>query len=131
MKRTFGIALGLLLVAASAHAQSGITAHTYRQYLAGATTPVVAPFVIQQTAVTCNVALPAPLSAHSIYFADPDNAGKDCVWTDPGTGPLFAKVFGNMEGTLTNIAGTLESPESARAPFAKPPLAPTGLVVVP
>jgi hypothetical protein len=119
-------ALGLLLLCAlPASAQTGITAHTFRQYQPGAQAPVVAPFTIQHAAVTCNAAVPA--TAKTLVWDDPDTAGRVCFWADPGTGPLFAKVYGALEATLTNLAGALESPESARVPFSRAPAAPTGL----
>lgn len=119
--------VALFIVQGGGDAQTvGITAHNLRQYLAGAATPVTAPFTIQHAAVTCNATVPTV--GKTAYWDDPDNAGKVCFWTDPGTGPLFAKVYGAIEYTLTNLAGTTESPESApRTPFTNPPLAPTGL----
>lgn len=113
-----------------AHAQGvGITAVNFRQYLASAPTPVVAPFTIPVASMVCNQ--PKPVTTlHSASWDDPDNAGKACVYVDPGTGPLFARVYGALEGTLTNVAGTIESVESARAPFLRPPSAPLNPKVI-
>ncbi len=128
--RTLFVTLSLVLLASSAHAQGvGITAVNLRQYVAGASTPVTAAFTISVASVTCNLTAPVPPPPASLLWADPVNAGKVCQYIDPGTGPLFAKVYGALEGTLTNVAGALESPESARAPFTNPPVAPTAVQV--
>lgn len=120
----------LLLLAAPASAQgAGITSFNLRQYLPGASAPVVAAFSIPVSAVQCNQVLPTS-PVHQALWDDPDNPGKVCIYTDPGTGPLFAKVYGALEATLTNLAGTLEGPESNRASFLRPPVAPTSLKVV-
>lgn len=128
---TAALLFGVLLAAARpARAQgAGITAVTLRQYLAGAPSTIVAPFTIPITAVVCNQSLPVT-TLHSASWDDPDNPGKACVYVDPGTGPLFAKVAGALEVTLTNLAGALESGESNRAPFLRPPAAPVNLKVV-
>lgn len=127
MKRVL-FCLVVLLVAASAHAQP-ITKWTLRVYNAGASTPLSAPADLLAANVACNVD-PATVVATSANplraaFDDPATAGKACVWTDPGTGPLQSTPFGgNFEATLTatNSAGT--SAESARAPFTHPGVAP-------
>ena len=109
----------------------GITSYNFRQYLAGAASPITPPFNMLSTAVTCNQVPPTTQAIHTILWDDSNNVGQVCIWTDPGTGPLFAKVYGALEGTLTALAGTLESSESARSPFSKTPLAPTTLKVKP
>jgi hypothetical protein len=133
MSRLLVVLSFLIAVPSLAHAQGvGVTSFNARQYLAGAPAPITAPFSIPLSAVVCNQApLPVgvPPDAH-LTWDDPQNPGMVCVYTDPGTGPLFAKVFGAMEMTLTNLAGTLESPESNRAPFSRAPLAPTSVKVV-
>ena len=128
--KTIFATFGLVLLASSAHAQGvGITAVNLRQYLAGAPTPVAGPFTIAVASVTCNQAAPITPPPASLLWADPVNAGQVCQYIDPGTGPLFARVYGALEGTLTNLAGALESPESVRAPFTNPPIAPTAVRV--
>jgi len=109
----------------------GITSYNFRQYLAGAVSPVTPPYNFLSTATVCNQVPPATQAVHTILWDDINNVGQVCIWTDPGTGPLFAKVYGALEGTLTSLAGTLESAESARSPFSKTPLAPTTLKVKP
>jgi hypothetical protein len=122
-----------LLFAVSSFAQSGITGQNYRQYVAGASSPIAGPSLLPIANILCGQTPPNPQLAHTIVWADPNNAAMVCIYTDPGTGVLLATVksYGNMEGTLTNLAGTLESPESARAPFAKLPPAPVALKIVP
>lgn len=133
MKRLIFI-LGFLVIAATASAQSapGIVSHNFRQYFVGATTPVTTPFNFLDTAVTCNQLNPVT-TAHTLGWDDPSDTAvppaHSCIWTDTGTGPLFAKIYGALVGTLTNIAGTgttaVESLESNQAPFSKTPPAPT------
>jgi hypothetical protein len=128
-------AIFVLGISSSAAAQSGsgITSHNFRQYLVGATTPVTTPFNFLDTAVTCNLLNPIT-TPHAIAWDDPNDLATppthSCVWVDSGTGPLFAKIYGALVATLTNIAGTgaaaLESAESNQAPFSKIPPAPTG-----
>ncbi len=133
--KTLFVAFALVLVASTASAQS-VTKWTARVYNVGAAQPLSAPvdFVVGQ-GVACGVD-PATITATptnplKAVWDDPGAAGKVCVYTDPGTGPLLSTPFGgSYEATLTatNSAGT--SPESARAPFTHPgvaPIAPTGL----
>lgn len=130
-RRLIGVALGVLVGSVSLTAQ-GITSHTLRQYLVGAAQPVTTT-VIPETAVTCNQTPPtgtSTLNPTKLVWDDPANAGKVCLYTDPGTGPLAATVYGALEGTLTNIAGTIEGVESNRAPFSRSPLAPTGFKAI-
>lgn len=133
MKIWIGIVVGLIVwlaLPSAVIAQGlGVTALNFRQYLPGAQAPTASPFTIPVNTVTCNQTSPTILSAASMVWDDPDNSGKVCLYVDPGTGPLFAKVAGSLEGTLTNLAGALESPESNRAPFSRPPSAPTSLRV--
>lgn len=107
----------------------GITAVNFRQYLVGGVTPVSGPFTVPIASVTCNQASPVTAPPASLIWNDPPNVGRVCMYVDPGTGPLFATVYGALEGTLTNLAGALESPESVRAPFSSPPVAPLTLRV--
>ena len=105
--------LALLLVPALASAQGvGITSVNFRQYLPGATVPVTGPFNILVAGVTCNLVASTAQPVHSLRWTNPVNAGAVCQWVDPGTGPLFAAVYRALTGTLTNLAGTIESTES-------------------
>lgn len=115
----------LLLLALPARAQTP-DAYTFRAYTAGAAQPIIAPFVFASQAMQCNQApLTNPSTVNPTRFAwdDTINAGKVCIWTDPGTGPLFSTpistTLGQYEGTLTatNTGGT--SVESNRAPFSR------------
>lgn len=125
--------LGVLLGCARvAHAQGlGVTAINVRQYQAGAPAPISGVFAIPVASISCNQAALPSGPVHSIVWDDPINAGQVCLYVDPGTGPLFAKVYGALELTITNVAGTLESPESNRAPFSHPPVAATLRKVTP
>jgi hypothetical protein len=122
MKR-FLLILSLLLLAHPLFAQPPMQ-YTLRIYLAGATSPLSAPTVIPAATVTCNQAPPTSTITTNptrAVFDDPDIAGRVCIWTDTGTGPLFSVPFGGTyEATLSvsNLAG--ESPESTRAPFTRP-----------
>lgn len=114
-----------------------ISAYPLRIYNVGAASPL-STTDLQATAVVCNQAAPTTTSTINptkVLWDDPDNVGKVCIWTDPGTGPLASLPFGatSYEATLsaTNTAGT--SPESNRAPFSHPGVSPgarTGLKVV-
>jgi hypothetical protein len=133
MKPIVFMLASLILFTSSAHAQQ-ISKWTIRTYNAGAPSPLSAPVDLLAANVTCNLD-PASVTVgpnpSKASWDDPVNAGKACVWTDPGTGPLTSTPFGgNYEATLTatNSAGT--SAESARAPFTHPGVVPpavTGL----
>jgi hypothetical protein len=129
-KVLLGGALLTLVTAAPLQAQT-ITKWTLRVYNVGAPSPLSAPtdFIIG-TNLTCGVD-PTTITVSGTnpmkaVFDDPAQAGKACVYTDPGTGPLLSTPFGGtFEATLTatNSAGT--SPESApRVPFSHPGLTP-------
>ncbi len=131
----FLFALAFLLLASTVHAQP-VTKWTIRVYNQGAAQPISPPTDLLAANVICGLdpsALtpsPNPLKA---AWNDVANAGKVCMWADPGTGPLLSTPFGgNYEATLTatNTAGT--SAESARAPFTHPgtvPPVPAGLLL--
>jgi hypothetical protein len=108
-----------------------ITTYTLKTYNVGAPSPIQT-FTFQASAVVCNQANPAigvTANPTKVVWDDTVNAGKACIWTDPGTGPLFSVPFGGQyEGTLsqTNSAGT--SVESARAPFTRPGTVPAPIV---
>jgi hypothetical protein len=130
------LVVGLVLLGTTVFAQPP-TQYTLRIYLAGATSPLSAPTVIPAASVTCNQAPPTSTITTNptrAVFDDPDIAGRVCIWTDTGTGPLFSVPFGGTyEATLSvsNLAG--ESPESTRAPFTRPGTvrtAPAGLRVI-
>jgi hypothetical protein len=124
----------LLALAAPVLAQAP-TSYTLKIYNAGAPSPVQT-FVFQATATTCNT---TPLTGTStvnpnkVVWDDVANPGKDCVWTDPGTGPLFSvPTPGTYEGTLAAVNGAGTSAESARAPFSRValPVVPTGVGLI-
>lgn len=126
MKLTrLAIAAFLILSGAGVHAQTP-DSYTFRAYGVGATQPIQTPFTFQAGAVACNQDPPAaPSTVNPTRFSWDDrvNAGKVCIWTDPGTGPLFSAPIGTIpgsyEGTLTATANGLTSLESARAPFSR------------
>lgn len=106
------------------------TSYTFNIYNTGASSPLSST-VIQAANVQCNQTPPTStntVNPTNFSFDDPDNAGKSCIWTDPGNGPLFSTPFGgNYQGALirTNSAGS--SGESNRAPFTKPGTVPSAL----
>jgi hypothetical protein len=125
--------LALLALPTLAQAQT-IDKWTFRVYLAGAAAPQQPPLDLLAANVVCNQAPPTTTSTvnpNKVVFDDIVTVGRVCIWTDPGTGPLFAVPFGGTyEGTLTatNIAGT--SAETPRVPFSRPgfaPIVPSGL----
>lgn len=127
-------ALSFLCLASTVHAQP-ITKWTLRVYNVGAPTPLSAPADLLPANVTCNVD-PATVVATSANplkagWDDISNAGKLCVWADPGTGPLLSTPFGgSYEATLSATNSAATSAESARVPFSHPGVAPpvvTGL----
>lgn len=134
------IALAMLALPAVVRAQA-ITQYNFRVYNQGASSPIQAPTVLQVANIVCNQSITAGTGTvanpSTLVWNDPVNAGKQCSWTDPGTGVLFSLPFGAQvyESTLTAQAGTLTSPESARSNlFTHPgvaPSAPTGLSVKP
>lgn len=139
MKRLF-LALIYLAIPALVHAQT-ITSYTFRVYNQGASAPVQTS-VFQIANVQCNQPAVTPPTGtvsnpNRVAWNDPVNAGKACIWNDPGTGVLFSLPFGAQvyEATIvaTNGAGT--SPESARSNlFTRPGLPPavlTGVLVAP
>lgn len=94
--------------------------------------------------VVCNVTvmLPSqPINPTTIQWDDPDNIGKFCQWTDPGTGPIVTAVASNIKQygvtlsrTVTNQA--TPSAETMLVSFTRPlvipvPSVPTGLKVAP
>jgi hypothetical protein len=97
--------------------------YTIRIYVAGAPTPVRTT-TITAAQVVCNLVPPTvtiPVTNPSkIDWTDLVNAGRVCLWTDPGTGPLLTPglASGNYEATLTatNTAGT-SAESSPRSPF--------------
>lgn len=126
----------------SAQAQP-VTAGVMTIYRQGQTIPVSAPIVLPpanfqcgQAAVTVPVApVPNPLRA---AWPDPTDVSKDCVYLDPGNGPLAMLPFDatavyRSTVRLRNMAGDSgESPLSN--PFTRPgvpPATPARLVIVP
>ena len=126
----------VLLLAAPVEAQV-TTSYTLTIYAAGTPT-VISSATIPAASFVCNQ---APVSGvvvnpNKVLFLDPLNAGQDCVYADPGTGPLAALPFSaaGYEATVyaTNSAGS--SAESGRSlPFTHPGVAPfvvTGVKVI-
>jgi len=138
----FGVAMtaAIVMTAAVPVRAQAVTGYTVRVYNQGAAQPVQAPTQFQAADFTCNQDAPAGTAGGTlvtnpskILFDDPANAGKVCIWTDPGTGVLFSLPFGTTvyEATITALNSAGESPESVRSnPFGRPGTvapAPTGL----
>src|SRR5262245_1020479 len=96
MKRMVFV-LGMLLIAHAASAQS-ITAYPLKIYNVGATTPLSTTDLLAAN-VVCNQAPPTTTSTidpTKVIWDDEANAGRLCIWTDPGTGPLASLPFGAL-----------------------------------
>lgn len=138
-RRVLGIAVLLACVVGLPRPVSGqsITSWTLRVYNQGAQLPLSTTTLLP-ISVMCNQAPPAAGPATNpsrVVWDDGANAGKVCIWTDPGTGPLFSVPFGGTyDGTLAAINSAGTSPESVRAPFTRPgsvPASPSGLRFLP
>lgn len=114
-------ALAIMTLSGVASAQQ-IDSYVLRSYAVGAPTPT-STFTFLSSAVTCN--LPQPSGTLSnvnptrVIWNDPNITGRACIWTDPGSGPLFALPIGNYEATLTATNSVGTSAETARVPFSK------------
>lgn len=126
----------ILLCAARANAQP-ITTYTLTIYQ-GSTTGTVqstTPIPVGATGFVCNLArtvVTGPqVNPTKLYVNDPVNAGQDCVYTDPGTGPLAALPFGSTSYVATlkavNSAGS-SSEGAASNSFTRPGVVPTAPV---
>lgn len=132
-KAVWGICF-VLAFAVSASAQT--TSYKLRIYLSGATAPMTTT-TLQASGFICNQAAP-PTGATTtnptkVVFDDPAVAGRVCIYTDPGTGPLLALPTGfqNYTATLAAMgAGGAESAESNAAPFSRTAPAPANVRLV-
>ena len=126
MRQRCALLAAIVLTAPSAHAQT-IDRWSLKIFNVGATAPLSTTDLLAAN-VVCNQAPPPPgpsINPTRVVFDDPLIAGRACIWTDTGTGPLFAVPFGgSYEASLTatNAAGT--SGESIRASFTRPGLPP-------
>jgi len=127
----------LLCIPALADAQT-ITSYQMRVYLTGGGAAPVTTYDIPAAAVTCGqpkvTVAGAVTNPTRAAWDDPADPARDCVWTDTGSGVLFALPF-SLTSTYTaslvatNAAGT--GPESPRSnPFSRPGLAPGALANV-
>ena len=134
--KLLGFAFVLFLLPTATEAQS-VTEYRLGIYIQGGLSPItsvslpVSAFVCGQPKVAVTG---TQVNPSRMRMDDPTNAALDCVYVDPGTGPLLALPFNPTtiyEGTLraANTAGV--SVESARSnPFSRPgtiPPAPVGL----
>lgn len=121
MRATLLLLLGLLLLPAAANAQVADN-YTLRVYNQGAAAPLTT-FTFVATATVCNQAPPvsttSTVNPSRVVWNDINNAGKVCVWTDPGNGVLFSLPVGSFEGTLSAANSIGSSVESARVPFSR------------
>lgn len=121
------VLLGLLLLLPRAAAAQATD--SYGLWISNGGPPVLT--VLSATSFVCNQAVVAggTVNPDKVKFTDPDptHAGKDCVYQDPGTGPLLVLPLGpaNYTAQLDARAGTLASGLSTPpAPFTKPGVAP-------
>ena len=116
------------LVSVSASAQV-VTAEILILYRQGATTPATEPIVLTRATRLCDQS-PTPATAlvvnpRIVEWDDPDQPGRACVWTDPGTGPLALLAADGVvyEAALRLRVGTVEGPEGPRGnPFTRWPV---------
>lgn len=133
------LALSLLLapLASFADAQA-LTGYQIRFYLEGGGAAPVSTFDFTAAQVQCgqakSTAPSAVLNPTVVRWDDPADPARDCVWTDTGTGPLFAIPFSATNvyrGRLVAVNAAGQSPESAPSnPFSRPGLAPAAPVNV-
>lgn len=121
----------LVLGFASTGLAQSIDKWPLRIYNTGAPSPLSTTDLLAAN-VVCNQVDPGgtAVNPNKVVFDDVSNAGKVCIWTDPGTGPLSTvPIGGSYEATLAavNVGGS--SAESARVPFTRPgpPSVPTGV----
>ena len=128
----------LKITPAAAQTVDGYRLNVYPAGAAPAATPTTF-FDFLSSAVTCNLAPSTPVPGLPVnptraQWDDPNNTGRMCQWTDPGTGPLFAiPIGGNFEAGLQAFNAAGRGPESNRAPFSRlaaPTTAPTGLRLI-
>lgn len=125
------LGLGLLLLATSAQAQS-ISQYELAIYLQGGVSPVTTA-TIPVSAWTCGqpvvTVTGTQVNPSRIRMQDPANAALDCVYSDPGTGPLLALPFNPTavyEGALRAVNAAGSSGESARSNlFTRPGTVPS------
>lgn len=136
MKRIL-LALALLVLPAIAQAQEVVPIDGYRLNIypgTGAAAPLTFTEFLSAN-VTCNQTPPPPgttINPNKAVWDDAANAGKVCIWTDPGTGPLLAlPPVGTFEATLSAYNAAGRSVESNRAPFSRltPPAVRTGFKI--
>lgn len=103
---------------------------------AGPTATPITFFDFLNAATVCNqvppAAVPSPVvNPTRAIWDDPANAGRVCIWTDPGTGPLFSQPVGaSYLAGLQFFDAAGRGPESNRVPFGRQALTtvvPTGL----
>lgn len=126
----------------SAHAQA-ITAEVLTIYRQGQTTPATAPIVLPRANIQCaqtTIAPPGGTVANPLRAAwpDPADATRDCVYRDPGNGPLAMLAFDAAvvyEATLVFRNGAGDSAASPRSNLftrpGVPPASPARLVIAP
>jgi len=138
MRQIFVAILLLLSTSVSAQTVDGYRLNVYPTGAAPVATPTTF-FDFLSSAITCNLAPPTvvltlPVNPTRVMWDDPNNTGRVCQWTDPGTGPLFAMPIGsNYEAGLQAFNAAGRGPESNRAPFSRlaaPSIAPTGLRLI-
>lgn len=133
--KQIGFTLGLLLMAATVQAQVAPTDHyEVRFYNQGSPTAIQVSPPIGPSSFTCNMVAPSvpPVVTNptKLFFDDVANAGKVCLYTDPGTsgGILFSvPLSGNVLEATINVFTTTgaASGESARSnTFTHPGQAP-------
>ena len=114
------VALCVTLTPTGASAQA-VESYQLRHYAVGATEPVQTD-AFAAAAASCDQPDHGPASTVNptrVIFADPNNAGRFCIYQFATGSPLFSLPVGNYEGALVAINQGGASGESPRAPFSR------------
>lgn len=123
----------VVVFGATPASEQAITDYQLTIYLQGGATPVTTN-TLAAAGFTCGqprVAAPpgVAINPSRIRIQDPANSTLDCVYTDPGTGPLLALPFNPTavyDATIlaTNISGS-SGPSARSNPFSHPGTVPS------
>ena len=128
MRYLLAALFAFVAISAEAQTTAPITGEVLTIYRQGQSTPAVTPTTLNRANRLCNQeALPASTGAitnpNVAEWDDPDNAGRKCRWTDPGTGVLMMLALGTTpyEATLLFNSDAGVTRESVRSSlFTRP-----------
>ncbi len=130
----------LLVLAGSASSLAAQTITGTQATITNTTTGVSTTVTLAPTAIACGVTpklLSGTVNPTKLAWNDSTNALNDCVYTDPGNGPLLTLPIGTASytATTTSMSAAGNSPPSLPTlPFTRPglpPGAPQGLRTAP